>query len=118
MTPYLILRWLELEISFNWCIIIRSALNVLKNIPHPTIKFGNNGPDITIQNNHVHLGLNFQSDANWKLHIQGIYEKACSRLKHVAYAQTHTLSRCINKNISVLYPTCFRIWRCYLGQLQ
>lgn len=24
--------------------------------------------------------LNFQSDASWKLHTQGIYEKACSRL--------------------------------------
>ncbi len=63
-----------------------------KNIPHPTIKFGNNGPDITIQNNHVHLGLNFQSDANWKLHIQGIYEKACSRLNMLRMLK-HTLCR-------------------------
>lgn len=63
-----------------------------KNISHPTIKFGNNGPDITIQNNHVHLGLNFQSDANWKLHIQGIYEKACSRLNMLRMLK-HTLCR-------------------------
>lgn len=31
-------------------------------------------------NNHVHLGLNFQSDSSWKLHIQGTYEKACTQL--------------------------------------
>ena len=51
-----------------------------KNINHPIIKFGGNGPEVNITNCHVHLGLNFQSDARWNLHIQGTYEKACSRL--------------------------------------
>lgn len=63
-----------------------------KSTPHPIIKFGNNGPDVLLSNNHVHLGLNFQSDANWKLHTQGIYEKACSRL-NIFRMLKHSLCR-------------------------
>lgn len=35
-----------------------------KNIFHPLINIVNNGPEIKQSNNHVHLGLNFQSDAS------------------------------------------------------
>lgn len=63
-----------------------------KNTPHPIIKFGNNGIDVLLSNNHVHLGLNFQSDASWKLHTQGIYEKACSRL-NILRMLKHSLCR-------------------------
>ena len=39
----------------------------------------------------THLGLNFQSDAGWKIHIQTAYEKACNCLnisgifKHIPF---------------------------------
>ena len=39
----------------------------------------------------TYLGLNFQSDAGWKIHIQTAYEKACNRLnilrmyKHITF---------------------------------
>ena len=51
------------------------------------------------------LGLNFQGDNVWKVHIpvQTAYEKACNRL---------------NIKIYVIYKANFRIRRYYLGQLQ
>ena len=41
-----------------------------KNINHPIIKFGGNGPEVNITNCHVHLGLNFQSDFICKAHTR------------------------------------------------
>ena len=63
--------------------ILKETVNVnfpRKNISHPYEKFGNSGPTIELSHNHTHLGLNFQSDACWKIHIQTTYEKACNRL--------------------------------------
>lgn len=44
------------------------------------INFGYYGPEIKPSNNLTHVGLHFQFDANWKLHILCTYEKACKRL--------------------------------------
>ena len=63
-----------------------------KNICHPNVKFGNSGPTIELSNNHTHLGLNFQSDTGWKVHIQTAYEKACNRL-NILRMLKHSLCR-------------------------
>ena len=63
-----------------------------KNISHPNVKFGNSGPTIELSNNHTHLGLNFQSDTGWKVHIQTAYEKACNRL-NILRMLKHSLCR-------------------------
>lgn len=85
-----------------------------KSTPHPIIKFGNNGPDVLLSNNHVHLGLNFQSDASWKLHTRGIYEKACSRL-NILRMLKHSLCRDALIKIYVFYKTSIRIWGYNMG---
>ena len=62
-----------------------------KNYSHPIVKFGNSGTTIELSHNHTHLGLNFQSDAGWKVHIQTAYEKACNRL-NILHVGTFPLS--------------------------
>lgn len=52
-------------------------------ITHALINFDEDNFEIKPWSyNHVHLGLNFQSDASRKLdlHIPGTYEKACTML--------------------------------------
>ena len=44
-----------------------------KNINHTFIKFGKNAPEVKLTNWHVHLRLNFQSDARWILHIYKVH---------------------------------------------
>ena len=51
-----------------------------RNVIHPYIFFGTDGEEIKEVDQHCHLGLNFQSNATWKEHINIIYNKACSRL--------------------------------------
>ena len=63
-----------------------------KNISHPNVKFGNSSPTIELSHNHTHLGLNFKSDAGWKVRIQTAYEKACNRL-NILRMLKHSLCR-------------------------
>ena len=48
--------------------------------PPPPIKFGENGPVISQNISHTHLGLHFQRNAMWTLRIQSIHEKTTTRL--------------------------------------
>lgn len=49
-----------------------------KNIVYPNFNFGKHGPNIVQDKSHTHLGLCFQNDALWTLHI--FHEKATKRL--------------------------------------
>lgn len=46
-----------------------------KNISQTNVKYGNNDPTIELN-----IATHFQSDANWKIHIHTVNEKACNRL--------------------------------------
>ena len=51
-----------------------------KNKVYPPIKFGGNGPLISQNISHTHLGLYFQRDPMSTLHVQLIHEKATKKL--------------------------------------
>lgn len=70
-----------------------------KNIVYPNVNFGKHGPSIVQDKSHTHLGLCFQNDALWTLHI--IHEKATKR-SNILRMLKHKVNRKTLVNIYIL----------------